>query len=361
MGPTVYGIFVLTFLGVLTLFTLFSTGSIVAVLVLWLMIALIFGVLFYYGFVDVKELIKQPEEKEAPTPTPAPTGSSSGPLPSISLQQVFHINERQFTYDEASAVCAAYDAKLATLEQIIEAYNNGAEWCSYGWSAGGMALYPTQKATWQELQREIDPGKRTACGRPGVNGGYMAPNNKFGVNCFGFKPRGEFVAPAPLPGTDVDAFRSAVNRFKAMIQSIQLSPWSRQEWSEPTAANYGRQFRQEHFTEHIDEFSEAIQSSSATTAVPYGLIGAPGPTGPTGPAAAPAAAPPAITLPTMAVPPPPPPVGPTGTTASSTTTPVGPTGPTASVTTTPVGPTGPTAQVVPAGAVGVASSASAPA
>ena len=105
MGPTVYGIFVLTFLGVLTLFTLFSTGSIVAVLVLWLMIELIFGVLFYYGFVDVKELIKQPEEKTAPTPTTAPT--TTAPLPSVSLQQVFHVNERQFTYDEASAVCAA--------------------------------------------------------------------------------------------------------------------------------------------------------------------------------------------------------------------------------------------------------------
>lgn len=321
MGPTVYGIFVLTFLGVLTLFTLFSTGSIVAVLVLWLMVALIFGVLFYYGFVDVKQLIKQPEEKTAPTP--AATASASPSVPSVRVPEVFHINERQFTYDEASAVCAAYDGKLATLEQVIEAYNNGAEWCSYGWSAGGMALYPTQKATWQELQREVDQGRRTACGRPGVNGGYMDPSNKFGVNCYGFKPAGEFTPPAPVPGTDMDAFRSMVNNFKAMIHSIQLSPWSRQQWSEPTVANYGRQFRQEHFTERIDEFSEAIRDSTATHAVPYGLVG------PTGPA------------------------GPIGVSSEGPRGPRGFEGPTG-----PRGPTGPIGVGVPSGAGGAASAAS---
>jgi hypothetical protein len=326
MGPTVYGIFVLTFLGVLTLFTLFSTGSIVAVLVLWLMIALIFGVLFYYGFVDVKQLLKQPEEKTAPTPTSA---TPSLP-PSTALPQVFHVNERQFTYDEASAVCAAYDSKLATLEQIIDAYNNGAEWCSYGWSAGGMALYPTQKDTWTELQREVDPGKRTACGRPGVNGGYMDPSNKFGVNCYGFKPKGDFKAPAPLPGTDMDAFRSMVNNFKGMIQSLQLSPWSRQEWSEPTVANYGRQFK-EQFTEHVDEFSEAVQSSTATTAGPYGLIGATGPAGPTGPAGSvgPAGSQGTSGIPgvpgTQGVPGPAGPAGPAGVAGNAG--PIGPTGP----------------------------------
>jgi hypothetical protein len=67
------------------------------------------------------------------------------------------------------------ERRLASLEQVIEAYNSGAEWCGYGWTAGGMALYPTQKKTWEELQREVDPGKRTACGRPGVNGGYFDP------------------------------------------------------------------------------------------------------------------------------------------------------------------------------------------
>jgi hypothetical protein len=50
-----------------------------------------------------------------------------------------------------------------------------------------MAFFPTQKSTWQNLQK-TDKHKND-CGRPGVNGGYFAnPYLKFGVNCFGKKP-----------------------------------------------------------------------------------------------------------------------------------------------------------------------------
>jgi hypothetical protein len=50
-----------------------------------------------------------------------------------------------------------------------------------------MALFPTQKETWKKLQ-DSDKHKND-CGRPGINGGYMAnPNLRFGVNCYGVKP-----------------------------------------------------------------------------------------------------------------------------------------------------------------------------
>ena len=223
--PEIYGILVGVFLFTLTIFVLFSTGSIVAVLVLWLLIALTVMVLIFYGILDVQKLIDQyfpTVKKDKPVEPTQPT--SGAPLQG---SEVFHISDNQFTYDDAGAVCAAYGATLATLEQVIDAYNNGAEWCGYGWSAGGMALYPTQKKTWDELQREIDPGKRTRCGRPGVNGGYFDPTNKFGVNCFGFKPEGKFTPPAPVPGTDSDSFRKSVDKFKEMLKSLNLSPFSR--------------------------------------------------------------------------------------------------------------------------------------
>jgi hypothetical protein len=122
--------------------------------------------------------------------TTQPIGDAKSTLPGALVgSEVFHISDNKFTYDDAPAVCAAYDAQLATLEQILDAYNHGAEWYGYGWSAGGMALYPTQKGTWDALQNEADQKKRTACGRPGVNGGYFDPSLKFGVNCFGFKPK----------------------------------------------------------------------------------------------------------------------------------------------------------------------------
>jgi hypothetical protein len=264
----------------ITVFVLISTGSFTAVLVLWILVAVLVGVLVYYGYIE----LVPPKTTQTETPAAKPS-TGGGPLVG---SEVFHVSDKAFIYDEAEAVCAAYGATLATLEQVIEAYNSGAEWCSYGWSAGGMALYPTQKATWDALQREVDSTKRTGCGRPGVNGGYFDPMTKFGVNCFGFKPKGDFTPPAPLPGVDKTAFDAMVAKFKEMLKSMTVTPWSRQEWSGYTS--YGTQFKQnlgaltESFTEHQEnQFSENVNGANAAyTAAPYGLQGAQGPTGPTG-------------------------------------------------------------------------------
>jgi hypothetical protein len=323
------------FVGILTLFVLFSTGSVIAVLALWLVVGLIVLVLWYYGFIDASAFnssVAPAATPATPAPTPAaPTGPAVG-------SEVFHIDDSQFTYADAPAVCAAYGAELATLEQIIEAYNHGAEWCGYGWSAGGFALYPTQKGTWQALQAEPDNTKRTACGRPGVNGGYFDPNTKFGVNCYGFKPSGKAELPLPPPGTDASAFKAAVAKFRKMLGSLNLTPYSRTEWSgydstvagkTANAVSYGSQFAQsgvEHFTDGDQTVSEAPTVTSARTAGPIGLRGDVGPPGPPGPAG-----------PKGDIPGPPGPAGPAG--------PLGPPG-------TP-GPAGQIGGVGPAGAQGI--------
>lgn len=114
------------------------------------------------------------------TPTPPP--------PPEERNEVFNIKNNLYTYDDAQAVCKSFGAQLATYDQIEEAYKNGAEWCNYGWSENQMAFFPTQKATWDKLQS--NPKKKNNCGRPGVNGGYMAnPYIRFGVNCYGKKPK----------------------------------------------------------------------------------------------------------------------------------------------------------------------------
>ena len=324
------------FVGILTLFVLFTTGSVIAVFALWLVTALIVLVLWYYGFIDFGVLTVS----SAPPPPPAaPVAPAAASTPSGGPQvgsEVFHIDDAQFTYADSPAVCAAYGAELATLEQIIDAYNHGAEWCSYGWSAGGFALYPTQRGTWQSLQSEPDTVRRTACGRPGVNGGYFDPNTKFGVNCFGFKPTGKTELPLPPPGVDTGAFRSAVARFKAMLSSMNMVPYSRTEWSgydstlAGKASSYGSQFQQdgvkEHFTPGDQTVSEAPTTTSAGTAAPYGLKGDKGDTGPAGPEGA------ASMVPG--------PAGPAG--------PAGPLGPPGSP-----GPAGPIGGVGPAGPQGI--------
>ena len=332
--PGLYGILAIVFFVGLTLVVLVSTGSLFSVLVLWMMIALIVTVLSYYGMINLDKLLDDlvpPEESKVSVPI-GTSRLGGGPMVG---SEVFHVSDPIFTYDQAAAVCAAYDSQLATLEQIIEAFNHGAEWCTYGWSAGGMALYPTQKATWDQLQQEPDTGRRTRCGRPGVNGGYFDPATKFGVNCFGFKPKGEFKPPAPVPGTDPTRFRDMVNKMKDMLKSLNLSPYSRQEWSTYDSTPYGSQFAQnlgkltEGFTEHNSNYVEnvdgSILSRTASPLAPYGLRGGPGDPGPAGPTG------PASTVQG--------PMGPTGP-ASTAPGPAGPTGP-ASTVQGPMGPTGP--------------------
>jgi hypothetical protein len=325
------------FSGILTLFVLFYTGSAIAVLALWLVISLIVLVLWYYEFIDLSDYNTVAPPPPKPAPEPLQPKTTSGPKVG---SEVFHIDDSQFTYADAPAVCAAYDAELATLEQVIDAYNHGAEWCGYGWSAGGFALYPTQRGTWQALQAEPDTVKRTACGRPGVNGGYFDPNTKFGVNCFGFKPVGKAELPLPPPGTDSTAFKAAVAKFRKMIGSLTLNPYSRTEWSgydstlAGKVANYGSQFKQsgvvESFTSADNSFSEAPTTSSAGTAAPYGLKGLPGDIGPTGPTGAQGGD---STVPG--------PLGPRG--------PIGPPGPTGAASTIP----GPPGEFGPPGAAGL--------
>ena len=113
--------------------------------------------------------------------------NSSGAI-KVTTDEVFNIGNNMYTYDDAQTVCASFGARLATYDEIESAYNNGGEWCNYGWSDGQAAYFPTQKQTWKKLQ-ESDKTKNS-CGRPGVNGGFIDnPDLRFGVNCFGKKPK----------------------------------------------------------------------------------------------------------------------------------------------------------------------------
>ena len=138
------------------------------------------------SIMDLIDTIKQGIRGETPEEKVIATDMSGG-LPPLEENEVFNISTNAYTYEDAQAVCGIYDAELATYDQIEEAYNNGAEWCSYGWSANQMAFFPTQKKTWDKLQKSET--HKNNCGRPGVNGGHIAnPYIKFGVNCYGKKP-----------------------------------------------------------------------------------------------------------------------------------------------------------------------------
>ncbi len=135
--------------------------------------------------------------------------------------EVFNVSNNLYTYDDARAVCTAFGARLATYDEIEDAYKKGGEWCSYGWSEGQMAYFPTQKSTWAELQK--NPRAKNNCGRPGVNGGYIEnPYIKFGVNCYGKKPK----------PTDKDLQEMAANKLQPKTKEDILIDKKVQFWKE---------------------------------------------------------------------------------------------------------------------------------
>ena len=160
------------------------------------------------------------------------------PVPEIMIEkQVFHIPDNTYTYEDARAVCKAYGGRLAKYDEIEQAYKEGAEWCGYGWSENQLALYPTQKKTYDNLQKI--KGHKHDCGRTGINGGFINnPHVRFGANCYGYKPE---ITPkeqtlmedtSPYPITEKDKrFEHLVDTYKRKLPDILVAPFNNNRWS----------------------------------------------------------------------------------------------------------------------------------
>lgn len=222
-----------------------TTGSLMVSIIIWILVIILLVKVTEYLFnfdittsfnifnTDYPEIDIDINEFSDPVQPYVP------PVPEILYKkQVFNIPENEYTYKDAKALCNAYGSKLATYSQIEDAYNNGAEWCSYGWSEDQMILYPTQKKTYDKLQ--CIPGHEHDCGRPGINGGYIAnPHTKFGVNCYGYKPditteEEEMMMNAtsfPKTMKEVE-FENRVDYWKSKLNNILVSPFNKTQWSE---------------------------------------------------------------------------------------------------------------------------------
>ena len=168
-----------------------------------------------------------------------------GPLPELPKlpelheirKQVFNIPQNTYVYDDAKAVCTAYGARLATYKEVEDSYEGGGEWCNYGWSDGQMALFPTQQKTYDHLQ--TTKGHENDCGRPGVNGGFIAnPNLRFGVNCYGKKRKmtqaeEDLMATQPIYPRTVDELEleDRVKYWKDKLTTVLVSPFNHDTWS----------------------------------------------------------------------------------------------------------------------------------
>ena len=195
-----------------------------------ILIAVISFVLYYFGFIT---LSVTPRELDVTYNVNPFAKGQTASVPAPTLNEVFYISDNTFTYEQAPLVCKAYGAEIASYAQVEQAYSSGAEWCGYGWSDGGIALFPTQQATWEKMQKDVDPAKRIKCGRPGVNGGYFEPKTKFGVNCYGTRPK---KPSGSVPSTD-PMMDKILAMLKKNLSSFVVQPFNSKMWAENPALN----------------------------------------------------------------------------------------------------------------------------
>ena len=148
-------------------------------------------------------------------------------------KQVFHVSNNIYTYDDAEPLCKSLGAELSTYEQLKDAYKDGADWCSYGWTKGQMALYPTQYKTFLKMQ-ENEPGKREQCGMTGINGGYFENKHRqFGVNCYGIKssPLGHEKTKHVIRSDKEIEQAIKIAEFRRKRNNISIAPFNQEKWS----------------------------------------------------------------------------------------------------------------------------------
>jgi hypothetical protein len=82
-------------------------------------------------------------------------------------------------------------------------------------------------------------GHEHDCGRPGVNGGFIAnPDVRFGINCYGFKPK---ITSAEADGMKTAAIypktlkdmekQQRVAYWQTKLSDILVSPFNNDVWS----------------------------------------------------------------------------------------------------------------------------------
>jgi hypothetical protein len=151
-------------------------------------------------------------------------------IPLFNKREVFHIANQDYTFEQAKCKCESYNAKLASYDQLVDAYNDGAEWCTYGWSSGQKAYYPTQKCNWEKK----GPEDKLKCGNPGLNGGFFAdPSLKFGVNCYGKKPKGKVAKLKDPVCNGGGNYCQLPQNFGASnrLETDEISPFNSDKWN----------------------------------------------------------------------------------------------------------------------------------
>ena len=213
----------------------YSTSFVFIEALLWgLFIILIFvnGLSYFFNVNIITEF------KDVISNEPKINIKSTVDVPKINtdFKEVYHIPGNRFTYHDAKAVCKAFDGEMATYDQLVNAHQKGASWCSYGWTKDQLGLYPTSQSDWRKLQEK--EGHEYDCGLPGINGGYVENTHRpLGANCYGVKPKQSILEIDYLknkelyPKTQKEyLFDERVKYWKNRIGNILISPFNNDNW-----------------------------------------------------------------------------------------------------------------------------------
>ena len=164
---------------------------------------------------------------------PVTTQASQLTVSNPNLKQVFNIKENIYTLDDAGGVCGALGADVASINQLIDAHKNGADWCNVGWTSDGLAAYPIQYSTWKTLQ-DNEPNKRNICGDVGINLARNDPNLLYGVNCYGVKPepKGNEKVKETVVSDKQAALNAKIAQFRKNMNAIGVGPFNINSWSQ---------------------------------------------------------------------------------------------------------------------------------
>ena len=215
-----------------------SSGKYILELLLWsifVILLLLNGVLYIFNVdvvTSIKNLLGNVPQLEVVIDTEGVKKTTV-----VKQKEVYHILGNHYDYKTAKAICKARGSEIAKYSDISKAFDNGADWCGYGWSEGQMALFPTQMEKWEKLQK-IE-GHENDCGRPGINGGYIDnPDVRYGVNCYGDKSpirpeEAVLMSQTSLyPKTQKELdFDKLVDYWKTKIPDIILAPFNHNNWS----------------------------------------------------------------------------------------------------------------------------------
>lgn len=114
------------------------------------------------------------------------------------VSEVFQVSPGGYTLtqDQAAPTCAKYGAQVATSAQLLQAYQQGAQWCSAGWVSDrtDVAYYPMQQAlsgcggSTGIMVYGAGWLPNTVPGTGGGNGNGNPATAMAAVNCYGVKP-----------------------------------------------------------------------------------------------------------------------------------------------------------------------------